>query len=131
MPSASWLGWNLILFKSQISNRSFPASSSGAMSGGPYASEELKEETAVFEPAPSIPDSTRGGSGDCPSSSSLEAVPSVKDAMCEERSSSTGSAGPSLGTSPLSPHQAGQAGGRGCTARTCHTSPHSVLTPFV
>ncbi|XP_052023850.1 IQ domain-containing protein E isoform X8 [Apodemus sylvaticus] len=81
---------------------------SGAMSGGLYASEELKE-TAALEPAPSIPDSTQGGYGDCPSSSSLEAVPSVKDVMCEERSSSTGSAGPSLaepsppGLQPLSP----------------------------
>lgn len=68
---------------------------------GLYAEEEQRE-TAAFEPAPSVPDSTRGGCGDCLSPSSLEAVPSVKEAMCEERSSSSGSAGPSLGTS--SPH---------------------------
>ncbi|XP_021042434.1 IQ domain-containing protein E isoform X3 [Mus pahari] len=72
------------------------------------ASEELRE-TSASEPAPSVPYSAQGGHGDCPSSSSLEAVPSVKDAMCEERSSSPGSAGPSLaepsppGLQPLSP----------------------------
>ncbi|XP_031194393.1 IQ domain-containing protein E isoform X3 [Mastomys coucha] len=82
--------------------------SAGAISGELYASEELRE-TSASEPAPSIPDSAQGGHGDCPSSSSLEAVLSVKDALCEERSSSTASAGPSLaepsppGLQPLSP----------------------------
>lgn len=69
---------------------------------GLHAEEELRE-IAASEPAPSVPDSARGGQGDCPSSSSLEAVPCGKDAMCEERSSSTGSARPSLGISSLSP----------------------------
>ncbi|XP_036021453.1 IQ domain-containing protein E isoform X15 [Mus musculus] len=72
------------------------------------ASEELRE-TSASEPAPSVPYSAQGGHGDCPSSSSLEAVPSMKDAMCEERSSSPRSAGPSLAEpsppelQPLSP----------------------------
>ncbi|XP_032742651.1 IQ domain-containing protein E isoform X6 [Rattus rattus] len=82
--------------------------SPGALSMGLHAEEELRE-IAASEPAPSVPDSARGGQGDCPSSSSLEAVPCGKDAMCEERSSSTGSARPSLaepsppGLQPLSP----------------------------
>ncbi|XP_029389604.1 IQ domain-containing protein E isoform X2 [Mus pahari] len=81
---------------------------SGATRRELCASEELRE-TSASEPAPSVPYSAQGGHGDCPSSSSLEAVPSVKDAMCEERSSSPGSAGPSLaepsppGLQPLSP----------------------------
>ncbi|EDL89725.1 rCG42653 [Rattus norvegicus] len=85
-----------------------PQPYSGALSMGLHAEEELRE-TAASEPAPSVPDSARGGQGDCPSSSSLEAVPCGKDAMCEERSSSTGSARPSLaepsppGLQPLSP----------------------------
>lgn len=126
MSSVSRLGWNLlVLFKSQICNRSSPPSSLGAIGVGLYAEEEQRE-TVAFEPAPSVPDSTRGGCGDCLSPSSLEAVPSVKEATCEERSSSSsGSAGPSLGKSSSSsppslspglistPHQAGQAGGWG------------------
>ncbi|XP_032742646.1 IQ domain-containing protein E isoform X1 [Rattus rattus] len=85
-----------------------PQPYSGALSMGLHAEEELRE-IAASEPAPSVPDSARGGQGDCPSSSSLEAVPCGKDAMCEERSSSTGSARPSLaepsppGLQPLSP----------------------------
>ncbi|XP_028611849.1 IQ domain-containing protein E [Grammomys surdaster] len=81
---------------------------SGAVSVGLCAAEELRQ-TAASEPAPVVPDSPRGGRGDCPSSSSLEAVPSGKDTMCEDRSSSTGSAGPSLAElspprlQPLSP----------------------------
>ncbi|XP_076779644.1 IQ domain-containing protein E isoform X2 [Arvicanthis niloticus] len=81
---------------------------SGAIGVGLYAEEEQRE-TVTFEPAPSVPNSTRGGCGDCLSPSSLEAVPSVKEVMCEERSSSSGSAGPSLAEpcpprlQPLSP----------------------------
>ncbi|XP_021018828.1 IQ domain-containing protein E isoform X6 [Mus caroli] len=81
---------------------------SGAIRRELCASEELRE-TSASEPAPSVPYSAQGGHGHCPSSSSLEAVPSMKDAMCEERSSSPGSAGPSLaepsppGLQPLSP----------------------------
>lgn len=66
--------------------------------------EELRE-IAAAGPASSqssVPDSPQGGHWDCPSPSSLEAVPqsSVTDVqcldVCEERSSSTGSAQPSL-----------------------------------
>ncbi|XP_076779648.1 IQ domain-containing protein E isoform X5 [Arvicanthis niloticus] len=84
------------------------AASPGAIGVGLYAEEEQRE-TVTFEPAPSVPNSTRGGCGDCLSPSSLEAVPSVKEVMCEERSSSSGSAGPSLAEpcpprlQPLSP----------------------------
>uniref|UniRef100_A0A8C6N4Z3 IQ domain-containing protein E n=1 Tax=Mus spicilegus TaxID=10103 RepID=A0A8C6N4Z3_MUSSI len=81
---------------------------SGAIRKELCASEELRE-TSASEPAPSVPYSAQGGHGDCPSSSGLEAVPSMKDAMCEERSSSPRSAGPSLAEpsppelQPLSP----------------------------
>lgn len=82
------------------------------------AKEELKEAAAV-DPAPSsqpsVPASPQGGHRDCLSPSGLEAVPrsSVKDVLCldvcDGRSSSAGSAQPSLvassssGLQPLSP----------------------------
>ncbi|XP_026645512.1 IQ domain-containing protein E [Microtus ochrogaster] len=68
---------------------------------------EEPRETSAAGPASSqssVPDSPQGGHWDCPSPFSLDAVPqsSVTDVMCldllgcEERSSSTGSAQPSL-----------------------------------
>ncbi|KAH0517840.1 IQ domain-containing protein E [Microtus ochrogaster] len=68
---------------------------------------EEPRETTAAGPASSqssVPDSPQGGHWDCPSPFSLDAVPqsSVTDVMCldllgcEERSSSTGSAQPSL-----------------------------------
>ncbi|XP_036027763.1 IQ domain-containing protein E isoform X5 [Onychomys torridus] len=91
---------------------------SGAVRVGLCAKEELKEAAAVG-PAPSsqpsVPASPQGGHWDCLSPSGLEAVPrsSVKDVLCldvcDGRSSSTGSAQPSLvassssGLQPLSP----------------------------
>ncbi|XP_036027761.1 IQ domain-containing protein E isoform X3 [Onychomys torridus] len=90
----------------------------GAVRVGLCAKEELKEAAAVG-PAPSsqpsVPASPQGGHWDCLSPSGLEAVPrsSVKDVLCldvcDGRSSSTGSAQPSLvassssGLQPLSP----------------------------
>ncbi|CAO2630382.1 IQ domain-containing protein E, partial [Lemmus lemmus] len=80
------------------------AASSGVIRVGLCPKEELRE-TAAAGPASSqssAPDSPQGGHWDCPSPSSLEAAPrsSVMDVMCldmcEERSSSTGSAQPSL-----------------------------------
>ncbi|XP_037054334.1 IQ domain-containing protein E isoform X3 [Peromyscus leucopus] len=91
---------------------------SGAIRVSLCAKEELKEAAAV-DPAPSsqpsVPASPQGGHRDCLSPSSLEAVPrsSVKDVLsldvCDGRSSSAGSAQPSLvassssGLQPLSP----------------------------
>lgn len=135
MSSVSWLGWNLLVpFKSQVGNQSFSPLSIGALSVGLYAAEELRE-MAAFEPAPSVPDSTRGSSRDCPSLSSLEAVPSVKDVTYEERSSSTGSAGPSLGTPPPPPPLHTTPDGAGWGWEAVHPGPavhggHSVLNPF-
>ncbi|XP_038202072.1 IQ domain-containing protein E isoform X2 [Arvicola amphibius] len=77
---------------------------SGAVRVGLCLKEALRE-TAAAGPASSqssVPNSPQGGHWDCPSPSSLEAVPqsSMTDVMCldvcEERSSSTGSAQPSL-----------------------------------
>ncbi|KAL6082672.1 hypothetical protein STEG23_005872 [Scotinomys teguina] len=95
-----------------------PRPCSGAMRVRLCAKEELKEATTV-EPAPSlrpsVPDSPQGGHWNYPSPSSLEAVSRsiVKDVMCldvcDERSSSIGSAQLSLvassppGLEPLSP----------------------------
>lgn len=80
----------------------------GAIRVSLCAKEELKEAAAV-DPAPSshpsVPASPQGGHRDCLSPSGLEAVPrsSVKDVLCldvcDGRSSSAGSAQPSLGTS--------------------------------
>ena len=81
---------------------------------GRLSPKEEPRETAAAGPASSqssVPDSPQGGHWDCPSPFSLDTVPqsSVMDVMCldllgcEERSSSTGSAQPSLGTYPLSP----------------------------
>ncbi|CAH7268819.1 Iqce [Phodopus roborovskii] len=79
---------------------------------------EEPRDTAAVEPAPSqpsAPNSPQGGHWDCPPPSGLEAVPqsSVKDVLCldvcDERSSSTTSAQPSLvassspGLQPMSP----------------------------
>uniref|UniRef100_A0A8C8W026 IQ domain-containing protein E n=1 Tax=Peromyscus maniculatus bairdii TaxID=230844 RepID=A0A8C8W026_PERMB len=91
---------------------------SGAIRVSLCAKEELKEAAAV-DPAPSshpsVPASPQGGHRDCLSPSGLEAVPrsSVKDVLsldvCDGRSSSAGSAQPSLvassssGLQPLSP----------------------------
>ncbi|XP_059105796.1 IQ domain-containing protein E isoform X1 [Peromyscus eremicus] len=91
---------------------------SGAIRVALCAKEELKEAAAV-DPAPSsqpsVPASPQGGRWDCLSPSGLEAVPrsSVKDVLCldvcDGRSSSAGSAQPSLvassssGLQPLSP----------------------------
>nr|XP_048292830.1 IQ domain-containing protein E isoform X3 [Myodes glareolus] len=77
---------------------------SGTIRVGLCPKEELRE-IAAAGPASSqssVPDSPQGGHWDCPSPSSLEAVPrsSVTDVLCldvcEERSSSAGSAQPSL-----------------------------------
>ncbi|XP_050019100.1 IQ domain-containing protein E isoform X3 [Alexandromys fortis] len=82
------------------------AVSSEAMRVGLCLKEEPRETTAAGPASSqsSVPDSPQGGHWDCPSPFSLDAVPqsSVTDVMCldllgcEERSSSTGSAQPSL-----------------------------------
>ncbi|KAH0517837.1 IQ domain-containing protein E [Microtus ochrogaster] len=79
---------------------------SEAMRVGLCPKEEPRETTAAGPASSqsSVPDSPQGGHWDCPSPFSLDAVPqsSVTDVMCldllgcEERSSSTGSAQPSL-----------------------------------